>query len=68
MTFAWWHLLIAAIPRIPVFWSIWHIWAHAFGGDFQKKVKWLVLVVFIPVLGALFYIAVGRKDAGARIL
>lgn len=67
MTFAWWHLLVAALPLIPGFWGIWHIWTHAFDGDFQKKVKWLVLVVFIPVLGALLYIAMGRKCAGARI-
>lgn len=67
MTFAWWHVVVAALPLLPAFWSIWHIWTHAFDGEMNKKMMWLVLVVFLPVLGGLIYIAVGRKKAGKRL-
>lgn len=67
MTFAWWHVLVALVPMLPAFWSIWHIWTHAFNGDVQKKMLWLVLVVFLPVLGGLIYVAAGRTKAGARL-
>ena len=66
MTFAWWHVLVALLPVLPAFLCIWHIWTHSFGGDFQKKVLWLVLVVFLPVVGWLLYALVGRKKAGTR--
>ncbi len=67
MTFAWWHLAVAFLPLLPSLWSIWHIWSHDFGDDFRKKVLWLLLAVFLPVLGGCLYILLGRRHAGARI-
>lgn len=65
MTFAWWHIGVAILPTLPNLWSIWHIFAHDFHGDMQKKALWIVLSVFIPIIGGLIYIFVGRKQAGA---
>ncbi len=47
---------------LPTFWSIWHIWNHAFE-TMQRKVAWLALVVLLPVLGGLIYIFFGRRQA-----
>ncbi|MDR2573442.1 MAG: PLD nuclease N-terminal domain-containing protein [Desulfovibrio sp.] len=62
MTFAWWHAAAALVPMLPTFWSIRHIWAHEFA-DPQRRALWLVLVVFVPVIGGLVYIFAGRKTA-----
>ena len=66
MTFAWWHVLVALIPILPNLWSIWHIWNHRFS-SFQQKAIWLVIAVFLPVLGGLIYIFAGRKHAGEKL-
>lgn len=62
MTFAWWHVLAALAPMLPTFWSIWHIWNHAFATS-EKKMFWLVFVIFLPVMGGVVYIFIGRKQA-----
>ena len=67
MTFVWWHFIVVLVPILPSLWSIWHIWSHDFNGDMPKKSMWLVLAVFLPVLGGLIYIAAGYRHAGARI-
>lgn len=66
MSFAWWHLLVAALPILPNMWSIWHIWNHAFAGP-EQRAKWLVLVVFVPVVGGIVYILCGRRHAGEKL-
>jgi len=66
MTFAWWHVLVALIPMLPSFWSIWHIWHHEFESP-QSRALWLVLAVFLPVIGGIIYIVIGRGKAIARI-
>lgn len=50
MIFHWWHVLILMVPMIPSLWSILHIWGHEFASP-QQRVLWLLLVVFVPVLG-----------------
>lgn len=62
MTFAWWHVFVWLLPMLPTFWSIWHIWTHAFA-DYQTRMLWLVFVVFVPVIGGIIYIILGRKRA-----
>jgi hypothetical protein len=62
MTFAWWHLLLALVPLVPTFWSIWHIWKHTFP-SVQRQALWLAAVVFLPVVGGVVYILLGRKQA-----
>lgn len=66
MTSAWWHVLVALIPMLPTFWSIVHIWGHRFANPTQRAL-WLVLVVFLPVIGGLIYIVAGRRKAGAPL-
>lgn len=61
MTFAWWHIIIILMPMLPTFWSIYNICARQFA-DEQKKMLWLVFVVFVPVIGGIIYIFFGRKD------
>ena len=56
MTFAWWHVLVAIIPILPNLWGVWHIWSHDFNDDLPKKVIWLMLCVFLPVVGGLLYL------------
>ena len=61
--------LIAGYPvwlylalTLPVFINFWAI-AHAFYRNFptiQEKMVWLCLAVFVPVLGGLIYLIVGR--------
>lgn len=53
-------LILLAIPIIPNLWSIW----HAFHRDFptpQEKMTWMGLGVFVPVLGGLAYLLIGRR-------
>ena len=68
MTFAWWHVLVAIIPILPNLWGVWHIWSHDFDGDFTKKVIWLMLCVFLPVVGGLLYLLLGKRHAGKKII
>lgn len=63
MTFAWWHIPLVLLPMLPTLWSIMHIWRHQFSGP-QQRSLWLLLVVFVPVLGGLIYIFTGRRKAG----
>lgn len=67
MTFAWWHVLVAIIPILPNLWSVWHIWSHDFNDDLPKKVTWLMLCVFLPVVGGLLYLLLGKRLAGKKI-
>ncbi|MDR2054578.1 MAG: PLDc N-terminal domain-containing protein [Desulfovibrio sp.] len=60
MSFAWWHAALAFVPVLPALWSIRHICAHEFESP-QQRALWLVLVVFVPVVGGLVYIFAGRK-------
>lgn len=66
MTFAWWHVLVAFIPMLPNLWGIWDIWTHSFPTA-EQRMYWLLLVVFVPVLGGIIYIFTGRKQAKPRI-
>ena len=55
-----WLFLVMALPAFINFWAI----AHAFYRNFptiQEKMVWLCLAVFVPVLGGLIYLFVGRK-------
>ena len=67
ITLEWWHFALLIVPILPSLWSIWHIWSHDFNDDAQRKVLWLILTVFIPVIGGIIYIIAGRRHAGARV-
>lgn len=61
---SWWHFLVLALPILPNLWSIWHVRKHVFASD-QEKSLWFLVSVFVPVLGGLVYICVGRRRAMA---
>lgn len=67
MIFQWWHILVILLPILPSLYSIWHIWRHDFNNEFQKKTLWLVISVFLPVIGGIAYLIAGKKYAGALI-
>lgn len=60
LTFAWWHILLFLLPILPNLWSIWNIWTHSFK-DYNQKIIWLVIAVFLPLVGGLLYILIGRR-------
>lgn len=62
MNFHWWHIIIVLLPMAPTFWSIWDIWTHSFA-SYQKRVTWLIIVIFIPVIGGIIYLIFGWKQA-----
>lgn len=66
LTFSWWHAILMLLPMLPTFWSIWDIWNHSFPQP-EKKAIWLVIVVFLPVIGGIVYIFTGRKQAIPKI-
>lgn len=66
LTFSWQHIILLLLPMLPTFWSIWDIWNHSFPQP-EKKAIWLVLVVFVPVIGGLIYIFTGRRQAIPKI-
>lgn len=48
------------IPILPNLWAIW----HAFHSDFataEEKMSWVAAAVFLPVLGGLLYLFLGRR-------
>ena len=55
-------LALAAIPMLPNLWSIRHAFSRYFPTREEKKL-WILVAVFIPVLGGLAYLFVGRKRA-----
>ena len=55
-----WFYVALALPLVLNFWAI----THAFYREFptiQEKMVWLCLVVFVPVVGAVIYLFVGKK-------
>ena len=55
-------LLLLAIPILPNLWSIWHAFFRVFPSD-AERLAWIGACVFIPVLGGIAYILVGRRRA-----
>ncbi len=53
---------MVAIPMLPNLWSIYHAFTRFFETREEKKL-WILVAVFIPVIGGLAYIFVGRKRA-----
>lgn len=54
-------LALLALPMLPNLWGIWHAYRHRFDG--QKQIIWMAVCVFVPVIGGLAYIFIGRKQS-----
>ncbi|SDN74946.1 PLD nuclease N-terminal domain-containing protein [Desulfonauticus submarinus] len=55
-------LPLLILPILPNLWAIVHIFKRDFNTP-QEKMIWLGLAVFVPVIGGLAYVFVGRKRA-----
>lgn len=53
-------LILLFIPILPNLWSIWHAYHHHFP-NLAEKAAWIMMGVFLPVIGGLVYVIVGRK-------
>ena len=58
-------LLMLLLPMVPTFWAIVDI-AYRDFGTLKKKALWGALIVFIPCLGGLVYLILGRRQ-GTKI-
>ncbi|MFP4630122.1 MAG: PLDc N-terminal domain-containing protein [Desulfohalobiaceae bacterium] len=55
-------ILALLLPILPNLWAIWHIF-HCDFPTAQEKMAWLVAAMFLPVLGGIVYLLLGRKRA-----
>ncbi len=55
-------ILALLLPILPNLWAIWHIFRCDFPTA-QEKMAWLVAAMFLPVLGGIVYLLLGRKRA-----
>jgi len=53
-------LVLLLLPMLPTFWAIVHVAAIARFDKPLARFGWLAVVTFLPVLGALIYLVVGR--------
>ena len=58
-------LLILLLPMVPTFWAIVDI-AYRDFGTLKKKALWGAVIVFVPCLGGLVYLILGRRQ-GTKI-
>lgn len=60
-----WYALLA-LPACLNLWAIWHAFQHKFLSQ-EQRALWICAAVFLPVLGGLAYLLVGRFRAGERL-
>ena len=58
-------LLMLLLPMVPTFWAIVDI-AYRDFSTLKKKALWGALIVFVPCLGGLVYLILGRRQ-GTRM-
>ena len=59
-TLTWWQILLVFLPVLVNFWGIWHAYTHQFATPFER-ILWMVLCVFLPLLGGIFYAMFGLR-------
>lgn len=57
-----WYLLLA-LPACLNLWTIWHAFHHRFPSQ-EQRMLWICAGVFLPVIGGLAYLCIGRARAG----
>ena len=55
-----WQLAVLIAPAFLNLWGIWHAWKHTFPSP-EERAYWMALCVFIPLIGGLAYLMVGRR-------
>ncbi|MDC0335558.1 PLD nuclease N-terminal domain-containing protein [Pseudodesulfovibrio sp.] len=57
-----WIVIISAVVLCFTFttWTIWDAWKRNFESA-NEKVLWMQICIFIPILGSLAYLSLGRK-------
>lgn len=55
-----WPLLLLPLGCLFNFWGIWHAFTHNFPVA-EERLIWMVVCVFLPVLGPLIYLAFGLR-------
>ena len=55
-------LMMLVLPILPNMWSLKHCFHHDFPTEKEKQ-RWMMACVFLPCIGGLAYILVGRKRA-----
>lgn len=53
-------LVALAIPILPNLWSIWDVFHKDFSTP-AEKIGWVFAAMFLPVVGGIAYIFLGRK-------
>ncbi len=53
-------LVLLGLPIIPNLWAIYHAYYRVFPTD-AEKMLWICVAIFVPVLGGLAYLFVGRR-------
>ncbi len=53
-------IILIILPILPNLWAILHIFKNDFDTS-QEKMIWLALAVFVPVIGGLAYLFLGRR-------
>lgn len=51
-------LAFLILPMLPNLLGIWHVYRHRFLG--QEQIIWLMVCVFVPVIGGIAYFFFGR--------
>ena len=62
-----WQLVILFLPAIFIFWALWDLSTRVFESSFVERYYWMLLVTFVPILGALIYCVFGIKR-GKKII
>ena len=55
-------LMMLVLPILPNMWALKHCFHHDFPTEKEKQ-RWMMACVFLPCIGGLAYILVGRKHA-----
>lgn len=53
-------IILVFLPILPNLWAIIHIFRNDFETP-QEKMIWIGLAVFVPVIGGLAYLILGRR-------
>lgn len=55
-------MMLLVLPILPNMWALKHAFHHDFPTE-KEKFRWMMACVFLPCIGGLAYIFVGRKHA-----